>query len=828
LAQKRYKKIKHKFKKGQKAEKYISEYKERSPTVGKNDLFKSSPILRVYPAIFILSVAVICFEIVLTRISSLVFTYNYAFIIVSLAILGLGCGGIFGYYWWKAKKTTEPGDLYNFLSFNSGLFSIFVAFFIMLITLVSIFSHPFLYFTFSFIPFFFAGAVFSVTFQSFAGASFKLYAADLIGAAMGAALSIWILERLGGPNSVLFISVIGIVASFLLVYSYKVKRLHLKNLRFLSVIAGVIVLIFIFSLIFSFMGDIQIRESDLKDLYLMINSSGSKAEIIESRWSAFGRTDMAGYSDNDLVRFLFIDGAAGTPMFKFDGDLSHASENLDFLNMIFSGTFPFHFLNEDEKNNMLIIGPGGGREIIIGLVNGVDSIVGVEINKDFVDMVKEYSGYNGGIYTDFNNIEIVVDEGRNYVRTIEQKFDIILIIQPFTKSSRSFEGYTLTENYLFTVQSIQDYLNHLTSEGRIIAVLHNNNEIMRFITTTLKAMEQQDIGNMDAMKYFYTVGKDINPVIVLQKTPFSEEEAYKRFEAMISYRLVSPGSFIPYIPQEEAYYLNEKEEIIQTNLFNEDLIALAGGQVELDELIKKSNFNIKPTTDDRPFFFKDEKGIPDNIIPLLIIAFLVNMVIIIISMVNGRRNKGARKLLTLALLLGFGFIIIEVSFFQKLILYMGSPIASLAVILGALLMGMGIGSFVASKILVRDSQKKLIICSLVIFVLTSGIFFGFTPLLNNFLSFKLFIKALISSSFLIPVGFVLGIPFPTAIRIAKETGNSRFITWMYGINGTMAVFGSVIAMALSTAYGFSAALVVGTVCYLIIAIIFLLVRDKTN
>jgi len=823
LKKKKFKIKKHKIRK----EKESKEIKGSNSGQSYNAYTKLVPSFRLFLGIFIVSAAVISFEIIITRISSLVFTYNYAFVIISLAILGLGSGGIYSFYRWRAKNIHKPEEIYSTLSFNSGLFSIFIGLFAILITTLSFFTNPFLYFSLSFIPFFFAGIVLSLVFQSFAGDSFRLYASDLVGAASGAVIAILILDKIGGANSVLFISLLGIVSSFLFIKRCSKRVVNLKNLRFPSIVTIIFIMIFVFNLLFGFLGSIPVRKSDIKDLYLILNEPNLKAEIVESRWSAFGRTDLVGYGDNDSVKFLFIDGAAGTPMFKFDGDIENAYDNLDFLKMIFSGTFPFFFLGEDEKDNMLIVGPGGGREIIIGLSNGVKNIVGVEINEDFVDIVKEYKEYNGGIYADFSNVEIIVNEGRSYIRSIKDKFDIIMIIQPFTKSSRSFEGYTLTENYLLTVESIKDYLNHLSDEGRIITVLHNNNEILRFITSAMVALEDNGIDNEEAMKYFYTVGKEINPVLVLKKNPFTVDEAEKRYEGMLSLELVSRGSYIPYIEQETAYFRDEKGDVIEGNLFNDSLISLAKGEIELTDLIKETGFNIKPTTDDRPFFFKDEKGIPKNILPILIVAIVINVILVIVSIIISRKNKKVSKLLALSLLLGFGFIIIEISFFQKLILYMGSPIISLAVILGSLLMGMGIGSFSARKIYSKQNQKKLVIFSLIVFIVTTGLFFALSAILNNLLGFSIYIKALISSLILIPIGFILGIPFPTGIRLAEEIGCKNFITWMYGINGTMAVLGSVTAISLSTVFGFSVSIIIGVLCYLAVAIIFMFGRKSS-
>jgi hypothetical protein len=570
-----------------------------------------------------------------------------------------------------------------------------------------------------------------------------------------------------------------------------------------------------------FLGEIPIRKSELKDLYLMLNESGSKAEIIESRWSAFGRTDLVGLKDNEKVKFLFIDGAAGTPMFKFDGNIDSAYQNLDFLNMIFSGTFPFNFLGENQKDSMLIMGPGGGREIIIGLVNGIKNITGVEINKDFVEMVKDYRQYNGGVYTAFDNVNIITAEGRSYLEGSKDRFDIILIIQPFTKSSRSVEGYALTENYLLISEAIKAYTDHLTDEGILAVVLHNTNEIMRFITSTLVVFENMGISNKEAMNHLYTVGKEINPLIVLGKKSFTERQATDIYNAMLQTSLVSPLTFIPKLGQKTVTVKMEDNSTTEINIFNEDLIAVAEGRLNLQELIEKTSYNIKPTTDNRPFFFKDERWLPKNLIPIIVITFLINLVLIIASLIQTRKDRKVKELLILVMLLGFGFMMIEISFFNKLILYLGSPIYSLAIIIGVLLVGMSIGSLAGNKLFINQERKKIIIFCSGTSILTIVFFFVLSSLSTIIISYSFIIKLLISSSFLIPIGFLMGIPFPSAIKLARNYNYTNSIPWLYGINGTISVLGSVAAISISTIFGFSTSLVIGSVCYALAAILFI-------
>ena len=252
--------------------------------------------------------------------------------------------------------------------------------------------------------------------------------------------------------------------------------------------------------------DIPIGENPAKQIHTALYDPSLKGRIIETRWSAFGRTDLVEFSDHPEQMHIYVDGTAGTPMYSFSGDIGAPGSAVSSLKADFPGYFPFLFLEEGEKNNALIIGPGGGRDILLALMGGVGQVTAVEVNEDIVDIVREYSWYNGGVYTSLDNVDIVVDEGRNFLKRQEDKYDIIMLSLPYTNSSRSLEGYALTENFLFTTNSISDYLERLTDEGRLVVVCHNDVEISRLLSISLATLSESGASNATAMKQLYIVG----------------------------------------------------------------------------------------------------------------------------------------------------------------------------------------------------------------------------------------------------------------------------------------------------------------------------------
>ncbi|NOZ63477.1 MAG: hypothetical protein GXO71_00755, partial [Caldiserica bacterium] len=262
------------------------------------------------------------------------------------------------------------------------------------------------------------------------------------------------------------------------------------------------------------------------------------------------------------------------------------------------------------------------------------------------------------------NVDIVVGEGRSFLRGSNKKYDVIMLTLPVTKSSRSLEGYALTENYLLTAEAIKDYFNHLTDKGRIVLVMHRPHEILRFVVTALTALEEMGIDNKEAMKHIYTIGRKMKPLVVLRKTPFAPEEMILRHKLMHLLELDYPySSYLPYTRQQTVLLENKEGELpFELKMFNETLMKLAEGDSKLNEVIAASSIDLTPVRDNKPFFYKIVKGLPKDILSLLRLVVLVNVLLIIIPLVFSRKRKNMLRFLSIFTLLGAGFMLVEISF----------------------------------------------------------------------------------------------------------------------------------------------------------------------
>lgn len=332
------------------------------------------------------------------------------------------------------------------------------------------------------------------------------------------------------------------------------------------------------------------------------------------------------------------------------------------------------------------------------------------------------------------------------------------------------------------------------------------------MTTAIFAFHENGIDTQSALNHFAILESEYAPTIVIKKTAFTELETARWKNIMQKIPQEFPA--ITYLP----YNWNN---IKQTEV-NHFLSLVKQGDDVLHDYIRQYQFDISPCKDDSPYFYKINKGAPDEYLWLLLAVIAFNSVIIVLPLQFIKKKIGREKLqqaklpLTIFVCIGLGFMTLEIALFQKLVLYLGSPTISLSILLSSLLVGMGTGSFFGGKIYKNNYRKRLRLVSMLIIVVGAALFILAPYLLNKFLAYNLSYRALISFLLIFPFGYLLGIPFPTSLQILKEEKMEKYIPWMYGINGVMSVLGSVIAVLLSLLFGFTAVFFAGLSLYAVI------------
>jgi hypothetical protein len=774
-------------------------------------------------SVSLISASVLMLEIGMIRVFSVMFESHYAFLLISMAVLGLGFGGVFVHK--RLQKTIGTYPLERLLPISSALMGSSILIMTVLIIKFSIFRHILLSAMLVLIPFCFAGIFLSTVFRLYPKISGRLYAADLIGAATGAVLTIVMLEA-GAVRLNLVISVLAAIPTVLLLP----RTVPVKfNKRVLGLVVAGFIAAIILGSSSTILEPIPFANGAFKEMAHLLNHAEADSEIIDSRWSSFGRTDLVLNKNYPDDMGLFVDGTAGTAMYRFNGD----PESLNVSQFSdFSGYFPFKLMPDQEKEKVLIIGAGGGREVLISILGGAKDITAIEANPDLVDIMKKHSDFNGGIYNNYPGVRVLAEEGRKFIRSTTEKFDVIMLSIPVTKTSRSLEGYALTENFLFTTDSISDYLDHLTDNGRLIVVAHADLEILRLVLTSLAALQKQGIPMDTAMNRLYVTGPETFPVFVLKKKPLTLKEAETIHSAIHESGYDSSSSFVPYIEQEKHSLLTT-EGVVEHHMLNPALYALSTGEVSRENLIdlfSVSGFDIKAVSDDAPFFYKFEAGLPSTLSILLFFSS-VAMIFCWIPKSKTHETVGTTGnvfyFLLLFSLLGIGFMMIEIPLFQNFILFLGQPAYSAAILLFSLLIGAGIGSWTCDVRSTWSPSFRLNVAAIATGLIAIADALFLKQLLGHFLWMPFIIRVMISFFLLMPLGFFMGMLFPTGMKLLQKANLSSIIPKMWAVNGIGSVLGATLSISISISYGFSYAILLGGVTYLFIVVMAVAVRSRT-
>lgn len=781
-------------------------------------------------AVALVSFSLLAYEVALIRLLSVMLTYHYVFAVVSLALFGLGAGGIFVYLF----RPGPPGGGAGSLAADTALFSLSTA----LVSILAIQAgyvnglrdSILVYCALLAVPFFFGGVFLARTFRMFPAASGRVYGADLAGAAAGCAGVIFALNNFDLRSAILLLPVISSVAALMLAAAG--RRGNPRALA--AAAAGLLTVSALLgaSLFTSLLPSIPAGSNRDKEIFDALH--GFKGKIVETRQSAFGRIDLVEYGARPEFMDIYVDGTAGMPMYRFGGDFANPGPAVAGLKTDFPGYFPFMFLKESERDNALIVGPGGGRDILLALMGGVRRVTAVEVNNDLVDLVRKYSWYNGDLYGGLKNVDVVVGEGRNFLKRNNEKYDVIMFSLPVTNTSRSLDGYALTENFLFTTGAIADYLDHLTEEGRLIAVTHNDFEVLRLLSISLASLGQRGVDGREAMKRVCISGSGDYPVFVLKKKPFDPAESFAMYETAVQKLGYDPlSSYFPHAGRQVK--------------LNPALVGLETGQRSLDDLVSlvaKRGYDISPVTDQSPFFYKLNSGIPGPVALVFLSSLAVLLVVVLGPLfyrpVRGEGLSGGKKgtggavvsgrmairYICIFLMLGMGFMLVEITLIQWFMLFLGQPVLSTAVVLFSLLVGAGIGGFISGRL--RTADRGVAGAALAVVALLLSYNLLLPVLLAEMLSLGLAMRISAAAGILLPLGLAMGFPFPLAIRSLKDLKIDGVIPWMLGINGISSVLGSALTIVIAIEYGFTVAFAAGAACYLTILPVARGIKDQAK
>ena len=749
--------------------------------------------MRTRLSVFLITLSGLILEVGLTRIYSASIWYHFAFVAISVALLGWGLGGFTVHLW----KQVKPVSM-NAASLVTLLYAAAIPLCLWLLV-----RYPFemdrlpLYFLAPLLPFFLAGMALSIIFDLHRTESSSLYFYDLVGAALGAVLVTLLLHVFGGEAALLVGAIAPAVAALLIslspgVANAKAPAPTSRIIQGLAVITVLLTAGAAFSAVK--FGAFRVKPGTTKAMRNQMDASPG-AKIVQTGWNAYSRIDCVEGLPNSFAR-LYIDSDAWTGIRGWDGKLESVQDMRGSYRAL-----PFRLTPNAET---MIIGPGGGPDVVAALASGSRKVTAVEMNPLMLKFVRSYGARAGNLY-DRPDVETVLSEGRNFISRTDRRFDIILLGFVDSWASVASGGLSLSENYLYTTEAMRAYYDHLSDNG-IVVVLRWEMDIPRLVSNAVATLGATEAAKRIVVLMEKQAGPNDYPqmLFMLRKRPFTDAELKEISQNWTQANpIIMPGGTAP------------------------PLIAdVLAGRKTLEQYDAASPRYVSAVWDDSPFYFAIDRPfrMPSTIAERLVKWLLAPSVGLLLLFAllgmprrkatndgGGKRSVGAYagSLLYFAAL-GFGFIAVELALLQNLTLLVGHPIYSLSVLLFTLLAFGGLGSALS----VRFPMWLACVAVAVIGALEA---LALPRLVPALLWLPLWGRIAVAVALIAPLGLAMGMPFPGGLRRTGD-GSLAAPPFYWGLNGIMSVIGSVTTVFVALIAGFQAAMLMGSACYLLAAL----------
>ncbi len=756
----------------------------------------------LYTAIGITTLATLLLELSLTRIFSVVFYYHFAFLAISIALFGLGAGGVLSYV-----ISAWPGSLMRKLGIvslvNAGLVLLAALFVLTRGADIGTFELGVIYFTTAF-PFVGSGIIVSLVISETIDRVDRVYFFDLMGGAIGCLALVLLLNTFGGPNTVIAVAVMFAAAAavWFALAGVKIGR-----------IASVFVGLF---LTMAIIGNTKYHVLEVR------YAKGQKlhAETF-TKWNSISRIGLA-KDDETGNQTIFIDADASTGIANFNFDRL-SPKDVDAL--MHQGPSMPYLLRPGART--LVIGPGGGWDIARALASGSRDVTGVEINPITATTImrEKFPGLSQSLYLR-PDVHIFVEDGRSFIRRSPEKYQVIQATLVDTWASTAAGAFALSENNLYTTDAFRDYLAHLTDDGLLTFTrwgFDPPRESLRLVSLAMAALD--DLGEHNAARHILVgreggqkdlAGWGAKDTVLISRKALSDTDVSNARESFAAAHMTAV-----YMPGDQP--LNEFGKLL-----------LAKDPLEYE---RNYQFDITPVDDNRPFFFytvqprdisafllsssgaadaKVNVAVP-KLFSALAVSFVAVLVILLLPPVllgtKLPHERSVRGFLFYFLAIGAGYILIEVALIQKFVLFLGHPTYALTVVIFSMLVSSGLGSFMSLKIVGGKNARLVKVLGLVavaVAILAAVI----QPVLTAGVGLPLPVKMLATVLMLAPAGFVMGIPFPTGLRLL-EMRHQPSVRWAWSLNAAASVLGSVSALVLALYLGLVQTMLVGAGLYLL-------------
>lgn len=772
---------------------------------------------RIFAGIFLFSSSALSYEITLTRIFSISLWYHFAFMVISIAMLGIGASGTVLSLYPKLKDPSKIGIYGLFLGAGIGLSYILsnqIPFDPVRLSWDRIqLLYICLYYIVLSIPFFFFGLCIATAFSFISEKSGLLYGSDLLGAGIGSIAILCLMGIIGPEKAVFFSSSIALTGAFI-IGGWKTKIAS----AFL-IVTGITLLIM--------PGLIHPRMSPYKGLQVALRYPG--AEHMKTYNSPFSRIDTF---KSPAVRFApglslkYLDALPEQIGISIDGGeinaITHADnkESLGFLRYLPSA-LPYE---RGKKDDVLILEPKGGIEALLAEYYASKNIYKVDSNPLVIKVIRDdFMDFSHGIYSKDTWYGI----GRSWLKSRDRQFDIIDIPMMGTSPSGSFG---IAEDYRFTVEAFKEYVSHLKDSGILsinLFILPPPRIELRLLNTLATSMEE--MGIKDVKRNIVAIRSWGIICILAKRSPFSSEEieTIKRFSKERRFDLI----YHPGIQEEETNIYVRMPSTEYFKAFKSILTPETRHSFQRDYIL-----DIRPVRDENPFphyylRLKNIKTIYEvmgrkwqyfieegYLLPVVFIQVLfLSLILILLPAFSRKRGNNISRVITLPYFafLGLGFMFVEISLIQKMILPLENPSYAVAAVLTSILISSGIGSLLSHRFSrLRGSSIPLAISFLII-----SYSLLLPPISNVISPYSMPFKIASVFTILMPLGLLMGIPFPLGLKILGER-NPYLIPWAWAINGCLSVLAPILAIMLAMAVGFKIVLWIGAVAYLLAFVTF--------
>lgn len=724
-----------------------------------------------YAALALLAGGGLLFEIALTRVLSVLWFDDFVYVVLSIAVLGIGLGAALAT---AAPALRKPARLPVWFAL-AGLTAMAVV--PALIGLAAT-GDRLVSYAIVVVPYAFVGMAIASLFAADAEGSPRLYLADLAGAGLGGALAAGALDALGGTGAA-FAAAAALAAGSPLVARQ-------RGAAWTAALAPGLALVALVASVSAGWPDIAWER--IATPKPITEQLAAGATVRDTRWDALARTDLVTRPGGG--RFLYMDGGAGSIVPDLNAAATWARD---------VGAFAFEAVRPDSA---YLLGSGGGLDIALARRAGVEELVAAEVNRGSVAFSR---ALEPGLYG--SPLTLHVDEGRSVLRR-SGRFDLILLSQTVTQNAE-LHGLALTENALYTVEAFRTYLDHLTPSGAVAFKLYDELTLTRAITTAIAALADGPRTQADAVRHLFAVldprADPPVPLLLVRSAPFSRDEAvaYARTAEGMGFRLLLvPGLLEP-----------------------PPLDRIAAGAASLAAMIEgSSDANLAPPTDARPFFWQFEPGVPRSLRPLLWGLGAALAVVMALYAARWRTFRTTVRIgVPAALLLGAGFMLAEIALLQRVQLLIGRPTLALGASLGTLLVAAGVGSALSSR-WPRPLRVAAVAAALVAVAL--GLAEAAWPGVGAVAGAWPTAFRLVAA--LVPVAIValpMGAPFPHLLRAlgrspAGDPAAAAHVAGAWALNGFASVIGAVGATALAVVAGFPAVAAAAVACYVLASLAF--------